>query len=193
MNNKYHTWLVVLLWNLDIWPAQQITKCVWYLPPFSLLWLEFIISGSACISLLTFSFFLKCLADTCPFLGPLVPLFWISGDVFSVFQSQSGFYFIHIAEVNIICVPWDPPLVLHIADLLMISIVGRRPGSYLAQGYYQQWLQPDSNQDCWVLSHTRCQLSYRPWSFSLLTLPFHSERPPAFPLGSSICPDLQSR
>ena len=26
-------------------------------------------------------FFLKFLADTCPFLGPLVPLFWISGDV----------------------------------------------------------------------------------------------------------------
>ena len=28
--------------------------------------------------------------DTCPFLGPLVPLFWISGDVSSGFQSQSG-------------------------------------------------------------------------------------------------------
>ena len=37
-----------------------------------------------------FFFFLKFLADTCPFLGPLVPLFWISGDVFSGFQSQSG-------------------------------------------------------------------------------------------------------
>ena len=34
---------------------------------------------------------LKFLADTCPFLGPLVPLFWISGDVSSGFQSQSGF------------------------------------------------------------------------------------------------------
>ena len=33
----------------------------------------------------------KFLADTCPFLGPLVPLFWISGDVSSGFQSQSGF------------------------------------------------------------------------------------------------------
>ena len=39
-----------------------------------------------------FFFFLKkFLADTCPFLGPLVPLFWISGDVSSGFQSQSGF------------------------------------------------------------------------------------------------------
>ena len=39
----------------------------------------------------------------------------------------------------------DPPLVLHIADLLMVSIVGHQPGSYLAQGYYQQSLQPESN------------------------------------------------
>ena len=40
----------------------------------------------------TFFFFKKkFLADTCPFLGPLVPLFWISGDVSSGFQSQSGF------------------------------------------------------------------------------------------------------
>ena len=39
----------------------------------------------------SYSFFLKFLADTCPFLGPLVPLFWISGDVSSGFQSQSGF------------------------------------------------------------------------------------------------------
>ena len=38
-----------------------------------------------------FFFFFKVLADTCPFLGPLVPLFWISGDVSSGFQSQSGF------------------------------------------------------------------------------------------------------
>ena len=37
-----------------------------------------------------FYFFKKFLADTCPFLGPLVPLFWISGDVSSGFQSQSG-------------------------------------------------------------------------------------------------------
>ena len=40
-------------------------------------------------------FFLKFLADTCPFLGPLVPLFWISSDVSSGFQSQSGFCLIH--------------------------------------------------------------------------------------------------
>ena len=40
---------------------------------------------------LFFFFFLKFLADTCPFLGPLVPLFWISGDVSSGFQSSLRF------------------------------------------------------------------------------------------------------
>ena len=38
-----------------------------------------------------FFFFQSFLVDTCPFLGPLVPLFWISGDISSGFQSQSGF------------------------------------------------------------------------------------------------------
>ena len=38
---------------------------------------------------------------TCPILGPLVPLFWISSDVSSGFQSQSGFCLIIIAEANI--------------------------------------------------------------------------------------------
>ena len=33
-------------------------------------------------------------------------------------------------------IPCDPPLVLHVANLLTDSIAGRRPGSYLAQGYY---------------------------------------------------------
>ena len=28
-------------------------------------------------------FFLKFLVDTCPFMGPLIPLFWTSGDIFS--------------------------------------------------------------------------------------------------------------
>ena len=38
---------------------------------------------------------------TCPILGPLVPLFWISGDVFSGFQSQSSFCLISIPEANV--------------------------------------------------------------------------------------------
>ena len=35
---------------------------------------------------------------TCPVLGPLVPVFRISGGVSSGFQSQIGFYLIHAAE-----------------------------------------------------------------------------------------------
>ena len=65
-----------------------------------------------CIKYIYF-FFLN-LADTCPFLGPLVPLFWISGDVSSGFQSQSGFCLIRIAEANVMYIPRDPPLVLQL-------------------------------------------------------------------------------
>ena len=36
-------------------------------------------------------FFFLFLADNCPFVGPLAPLFWISSDISSGFQSQSGF------------------------------------------------------------------------------------------------------
>ena len=47
------------------------------------------------------------------FLGALVPLFWISGDVSSGFQCQSGFCLIHFVEANVMYIPRDPPLVLH--------------------------------------------------------------------------------
>ena len=86
---------------------------------------------------LFFLFFNVFLSDTftCPILGTLVPLFWISGDVFSGFQSQSRFCLIHIAEANVMYIAWDQPLVLHVADLLTDSIAGHWPGLYLAQGY----------------------------------------------------------
>ena len=90
---------------------------------------------------------------TRPIMGPLVPLFWISGDVSSGFQSQSGFYLIHIVEENVMYISWDPPLVLHVADLLMDSIAGHRPGSNLAQGYScvaAVSLEPAINRS-WVL------------------------------------------
>ena len=47
----------------------------------------------------------------------LYPALQISGDVSSGFQSQSGL-------CNVMYVPWDPPLVLHDAILLTVSIVG---------------------------------------------------------------------
>ena len=62
-------------------------------------------------------------------LGPLVPLFWISGDV-----SSGGLLYSHM-KANIMYIPWDPPLVLHIANLLTVSIVDWKPGSYLTKGY----------------------------------------------------------
>ena len=53
------------------------------------------------------------------------------------------FFVLFFAEANVMYVPWDPPLVLHVADLLKVSIAGCRPGSYLGQGYY--WHQWGSN------------------------------------------------
>ena len=63
-----------------------------------------------------FFFFLKVFGGHMSFLGPLVPLFWISGDVSSGVQSQSGFCLIHFfVEVNVMYIPQDPPLVLRIS------------------------------------------------------------------------------
>ena len=73
--------------------------------------MEFSEITSYCLNLfknhhLSISFFLKKnLEDTCPFLGPLMHLFQISGDVSSGFQSQSGQPYSHLAEVYMINVP----------------------------------------------------------------------------------------
>ena len=45
------------------------------------------------------------LSDTCPIFGPLVLLFWISGDISSGFQNQRGFCLICIVEVNVMYIP----------------------------------------------------------------------------------------
>ena len=70
------------------------------------------------------------LADTftCPISGTLVPIFWVSGDASSGFHNQSRSCLIHIAEANVdlMYIPWDPPLVLHISNFLMVSIVGQQ-------------------------------------------------------------------
>ena len=55
----------------------------------------------------------KFLADIWLLFGPLVPLFWISGDVPSGLQSQSGFCLIYFLRRRMY-IPWDPPLVLHL-------------------------------------------------------------------------------
>ena len=45
------------------------------------------------------------LADKCPFVGLLIPLLWISGDVSSAFQSQSGQPYLHVVEAYMIYIP----------------------------------------------------------------------------------------
>ena len=45
-------------------------------------------------------------------------MFWISDDVYSDFQGGA-------AETNTMYIPRDPPLVLHIANILTVSIVGQ--------------------------------------------------------------------
>ena len=73
------------------------------------------VCGHVTSGVLFFFFEKKFLADTCPFLGPLVPLFWISGDVSSGFQSQSGFCLINFfAEANVMYTFRDSSLVLHV-------------------------------------------------------------------------------
>ena len=48
------------------------------------------------------------------FLGPLIPLFWTSGDISSGFKSQSGQPYLHLAEAYMLHVSWDSLLVQHL-------------------------------------------------------------------------------
>ena len=73
---------------------------------------------------LCFSFLL----DTCPFVGPLIPLFWSSGDVSSGFQSQNGFCLNRtLAEPYVIYISLDSPLVQHLCRCIMPA---KRPVSF---------------------------------------------------------------
>ena len=48
-------------------------------------------------------FFFQFWVDTCPFLGPLIPLFRTSGEIYSRFQSQNGQPYLHfLTEVYIV-------------------------------------------------------------------------------------------
>ena len=53
-------------------------------------------------------------------MGPLIPLFWTSGDVSSGFQNQSGQPYLHLAEAYMIYVPCTSGAAP--ANLLMASI-----------------------------------------------------------------------
>ena len=49
--------------------------------------------------------FFQFLVDKCPFVGLLIPLFWISGDVSSGFQSEGRQPSLHLVEANMMYVP----------------------------------------------------------------------------------------
>ena len=72
------------------------------------------LAGNGQVIVLIKIIFLMFLADTytCPILGPLVPLFWISSAISSGLQSQSGFCLICALEENVKYILWHPPLVL---------------------------------------------------------------------------------
>ena len=48
------------------------------------------------------------------FMGKLIPLFWNSSDVSSLFQSQSGQPYLCLLEAYLLHIPWDLPLVQHL-------------------------------------------------------------------------------
>ena len=64
-----------------------------------------------------FLFFLKFLADTCPFLGHWYPCFGFLVTSPLGFKARMG-CLIRIAEANVMYVPGDPPLCVTCADLL---------------------------------------------------------------------------
>ena len=58
--------------------------------------------------------------------NPVLEFWWR----FLPFLTFIGFCLIHIDEANVMYIPWDRPLVLHVANLLTASIVGRRVTSF---------------------------------------------------------------
>ena len=58
------------------------------------------------------------------FVGPLIPLFWTSGDVSSGFQSQSEQPYLHLVEAYMLHIPRDSPLVQHLSRWQMFFLGG---------------------------------------------------------------------
>ena len=54
-------------------------------------------------------------------MGPLILLFWTSGDVSSGFQNHGGQLYLHLAKVYVLLVPWDSPLVQHLLTCWQLS------------------------------------------------------------------------
>ena len=69
------------------------------------------------------TFFKKILADTCPFLGPLISMLRTTGDISSRFQSQSGQPYSLLAEAYMIYVPLRFPSIVTPLPVYVASIV----------------------------------------------------------------------
>ena len=69
----------------------------------------------------------------CPILGPLVPLFWISGDVSSGFQSQSGLPYSHCGGKHNVCSLRSTSGATH-ADLLAAGFAASPVPTYCCRG-----------------------------------------------------------
>ena len=81
----------------------------------------------------------KFLTNTCPFWGPLVSLFGISGDVSSGFKSHSGFCLIQFfAEANVMYILRDPPLLLHVLTSWRLARSWSLPHMHVQRYMHQQ-------------------------------------------------------
>ena len=94
---KSHLWFEVL--SMETWQSHSPEK------KFSLQ-----VRGSVTVDV----FFKKIWwTQTCPFKGPLIPLFWTSDNVSYGFQSQSGQPYLHLVETYMMYILWDLPLLQH--------------------------------------------------------------------------------
>ena len=91
-------------------------------------------------------FLKKFLVDICPFMGPLILLFWTSADVSCGFKNQSGQPYSHLAEVYVMYIPQDSPLEWHLPTIyLMANMV---PSCFSPHAMFRArlaWLLPSDN------------------------------------------------
>ena len=94
--------------------------------------------------------FLMFLADTftCPISGPLVSLFWISGDISFGFQSQSGFCLIQFCRRKCNVHSLRPPSCAIPADLLTAIIAASQFHSRGASWHRFEWAITRTEDEC---------------------------------------------
>ena len=88
--------------------------------------------------------------------GRWYPCFWTSGDFSSGFQSQSEQPYLHLAEVYMLYIPWDSPLVQHLSTSCQSwwpacenALVVLKTGTYHATDKCStNWSMPTKLQYC---------------------------------------------